>query len=90
MIQDSSLWSEFCYLRSNPHKELFSQVIFHTATLMPNKPSDPNGNSKKLHIGNDYVTIVYNNSEEDYEMSTIKVILKHYLNLVLSQKCKFC
>jgi len=47
--------------------------MFHVATLMPNKPNDPNGNLKKLHIGNDFVTIVYNNSEEDYEMSTIKV-----------------
>ena len=48
------------------------QVIFHVATLMPNKPNDPNGNAKKCHIGNDYVAIVYNNSDEDYDISTIK------------------
>ncbi len=48
-------------------------VIYHVATLMPNKESDPNCNAKKLHIGNDYVTIVYNDSGEDYKIGTIKV-----------------
>ncbi|XP_035706694.1 tuberin isoform X3 [Folsomia candida] len=48
------------------------QVIFHVATLMPNKVNDPQGNCKKRHIGNDYVTIVYNNSDEEFDISTIK------------------
>lgn len=48
-------------------------VIFHVATLMPNRDSDPNCNAKKLHIGNDYVTIVYNDSNEDYRIGIIKV-----------------
>ncbi|XP_013790391.1 tuberin-like [Limulus polyphemus] len=48
------------------------QVIFHVATLLPNNPSDPSCNSKKRHIGNNYVTIVYNESDEDYSITTIK------------------
>ena len=48
-------------------------VVFHIATLMPNKESDPNCNAKKLHIGNDYVTVVYNNSDEEYKIGVIKV-----------------
>ena len=48
-------------------------VIFHVATLMPNRESDPSCNAKKLHIGNDYVTIVYNDSNEDYRIGVIKV-----------------
>ncbi len=40
---------------------------------MPTKDSDPNCNGKKLHIGNDYVTIVYNDSGEEYRIGTIKV-----------------
>ena len=40
---------------------------------MPNKESDPNCNSKKRHIGNDYVSIVYNDSGEDYKIGVIKV-----------------
>ncbi|XP_049853714.1 tuberin isoform X1 [Schistocerca gregaria] len=48
------------------------QVIFHVATLMPVKESEPLCNSKKMHIGNDYVTIVYNESGEEYNIQTLK------------------
>ncbi|XP_013385066.2 tuberin [Lingula anatina] len=58
------------------------QVIFHVATLMPNKESDPNCNAKKLHIGNDYVTIVYNESGEDYQTGTIKCQF-NFVNIVI-------
>lgn len=51
------------------------RVIFHVATMMPNKDFDPNCNNKKGHIGNNYVTIVYNESGEDFSISTIKVII---------------
>ena len=53
----------------------FHPVMFHIATLMPNKENDPNCHSKKLHIGNDFVTIVYNDSKTSYKMGTIKVCL---------------
>ncbi len=40
---------------------------------MPNHERDPQANKKKRHIGNDFVTIVYNNSEGGrYKMGTIK------------------
>lgn len=48
------------------------QVTFHVATLMPNHKHDPNCNEKKKHIGNDFVTIVYNESGEEYDLKTIK------------------
>lgn len=50
-----------------------TQVVFHVATMMPTKESDPNCNSKKRHIGNNYVTIVYNESGQPYSINTIKV-----------------
>lgn len=53
-----------------------SQVVFHVATLMPtNLTSDPKCSSKKLHIGNDFVTIVYNDSGSKYKFGTIKVTI---------------
>ena len=52
---------------------------------MPNKESDPTCNSKKLHIGNDFVSIVYNESKEPYKLGTIKVGLR----VVLSNLNKF-
>ena len=48
------------------------QVVFHVATIMPNKPNDPKFNFKKRHIGNDFVTIVYNDSSKPYDRDTIK------------------
>ncbi|CAG0892665.1 unnamed protein product, partial [Darwinula stevensoni] len=55
-------------------KDEVMQVIFHVATLMPTRESDLEGNGKKLHIGNDHVLIVYNESGLPYNMSTIKVL----------------
>lgn len=49
------------------------KIAFHVTTLMPNKDSDPNCNNKKRHIGNNNVTIVYNESGEEYNINTIKV-----------------
>ncbi|XP_014220709.1 tuberin [Trichogramma pretiosum] len=49
-----------------------TQVAFHAATLMPTKASDPKCTSKKQHIGNNYVTIVYNESGEKYDIQTVK------------------
>lgn len=51
------------------------QVTFHVATLMPNKDQDPNCHEKKKHIGNDFVSIVYNESGEEYNLATIKVCI---------------
>ena len=48
-------------------------VIFHVATLMPFKTSDTKCISKKRHIGNDFVTIIYDDSENGYSVGTIKV-----------------
>ncbi|KAG8194110.1 hypothetical protein JTE90_003050 [Oedothorax gibbosus] len=48
------------------------QVVFHVATFMINKESDKNRNEKKKHIANDGVMIVYNESGEDFKLSTIK------------------
>ena len=51
-------------------------VIFHVATLMPTRDSDPGCNSKKMHIGNDFVTIVYNDSQQTVKFGRIKVRLR--------------
>lgn len=45
------------------------QVLFHISTLML---TDENTNSKKRHIGNDSIIIVYNESGEEYNFGMIK------------------
>lgn len=49
------------------------QVLFHVATAMPCSPKDPSCNEKRKYIGNDYVSIVYNDSGADFNIHTIKV-----------------
>lgn len=61
-----------------------TQVIFHCATLMPtNLNNDPYCSLKKRHIGNDYVTIVFNESGRDYKFDTLPSHF-NYVNIVIS------
>nr|XP_020024951.1 tuberin isoform X5 [Castor canadensis] len=48
------------------------QAVFHIATLMPTKDVDKHRCDKKRHLGNDFVSIVYNDSGEDFTLGTIK------------------
>ncbi|XP_044308541.1 tuberin isoform X2 [Varanus komodoensis] len=48
------------------------QAIFHIATLMPTKDLDKHRCDKKRHLGNDFVSIIYNDSGEDFKLGTIK------------------
>lgn len=58
----------YCY-----HDDI-TQVIFHVVTMMPTDlAADPSCSNKKRHIGNDFVTIVYNDSGSEYKFGTIKV-----------------
>ena len=62
------------------------------ATMMPQHETDPTGTNKKRHIGNNYVTIVYNDSGLPYKQGTIKgqcnvcdIVIEpqqHHMNLV--------
>ncbi|CDW53210.1 tuberin [Trichuris trichiura] len=52
-------------------KEPFEQIVFHVATMMPNRVGDPSCAQKKLHIGNNYVCIVFNEGNYDYSIGTI-------------------
>jgi len=54
------------------YQDEIMQVIFHVATLMPTNPEDPHCSNKKLHIGNDFVTVIYNDSSQPYPFGTIK------------------
>lgn len=54
------------------YHENLTQVVFHVATFMPNKESDPKCNDKMRHIGNNHVCIVYNDSQEEFDFSVIK------------------
>ncbi|KAJ3179451.1 Tuberous sclerosis 2-like protein [Gaertneriomyces sp. JEL0708] len=59
-----------------------SQVIFHCTTLMPEFVHDPLCTGKKRHIGNDFVTIVWNESGTDYAFDTIPAQF-NYVNIII-------
>jgi hypothetical protein len=47
------------------------QIIFHVTTLMPTHKDDVQQTSKKRHIGNDYVNIIWNEAGVPYKHDTI-------------------
>uniref|UniRef100_V5F1B9 Rap-GAP domain-containing protein n=2 Tax=Kalmanozyma brasiliensis (strain GHG001) TaxID=1365824 RepID=V5F1B9_KALBG len=59
------------------------QIVYHTATLMPNDERDPIRRSKKALIGNDFVHIVFNESGRDYRFNTIAGQF-NYVNVCIS------
>lgn len=65
---ESGMDGEYAYMW---HDDII-QMIFHVATMMPHRENDTKCNNKKRHIGNDYVTIVYNDGTEPYSIGTIK------------------
>ncbi|XP_044253656.1 tuberin [Tribolium madens] len=71
------------------HQDDLVMLAFHVATLMPNKDSDPNGNYKKAHVGNDNVVIVYNNSGQEFDISTFRsqVTLAYIIVEPLDYQC---
>ena len=48
---------------------------------MPNKDNDNQCISKKRHIGNDFVTIIYDDSKHGYKFGTIKVEFSYIIFL---------
>lgn len=58
------------------------QILFHTATLMPNLNHDLRRNNKKAPIGNDRVRIVWNDSGLPYRFDTIATQFQ-FVNIVI-------
>ncbi|EUC59325.1 tuberin-like protein [Rhizoctonia solani AG-3 Rhs1AP] len=62
--------------------DVIIQMLYHTATLMPNREGDEQFAFKKLHIGNDYVRIVWNDSGKPYRFDTLATQFQ-YVNIVI-------
>ncbi|KAL1745332.1 hypothetical protein HDZ31DRAFT_36729 [Schizophyllum fasciatum] len=58
------------------------QILYHAATMMPNKSHDPQCNDKKRHIGNDYVRIVWNDSGMVYRFDTLSTQFQ-FVNIII-------
>lgn len=60
-----------------------TQMIYHTTTLMPNNPNDTSFSAKKRHIGNNYVSIYYDESGLAFNFDVIKSMF-NFINIVVS------
>ena len=58
------------------------QILYHTATMMPNHAHDPHFDYKKRHIGNDLVRIIWNDSGMPYRFDTLTTQFQ-FVNIVI-------
>lgn len=58
------------------------QILYHTATMMPSRETDEQSVSKKRHIGNDFVRIVWNDSGMQYRFDTLATQFQ-FVNIVV-------
>jgi tuberous sclerosis 2 len=59
-----------------------SQILYHTATMMPTNLHDEFCNNKKRHIGNDLVRIIWNDSGRPYKFDTLTTQFQ-FVNIVI-------
>ncbi|CAO1630522.1 unnamed protein product [Jaminaea pallidilutea] len=82
--REQDLHGKYAYAWSDD----ISQIVFHAATMMPNRPDvDPNHSTKKALIGNDWVHIVFNEGGREYDFGTIPSQF-NYVNIVISPNTK--
>uniref|UniRef100_A0A914C549 Rap-GAP domain-containing protein n=1 Tax=Acrobeloides nanus TaxID=290746 RepID=A0A914C549_9BILA len=57
--------------------EAIARTVFLVATLMPKSENDPKCNAKKALIGNNFVSIVFNESGVPYKLGTVSGQFNH-------------
>ena len=59
--------------------KFLSSVIFHVTALMPTRDSDPGGNSKKMHIGNDLLPLSVTTRSRRQSLAELRWDIAFYL-----------
>ncbi|KAK6103072.1 hypothetical protein QQG55_11065 [Brugia pahangi] len=75
----------FCGTFTYVYTDEISKTVFHVATLMPKSEIDPLCNCKKKFIGNDFVSVVFNDSSSPYVLGTISGKFAHVALEVVPQ-----
>lgn len=69
-------------------RDRVTEIVYHVATMMPtNFDNDPTCINKKRHIGNDFVNIIFNRSNNPYHFDTIPSQF-NFFNIVISPVCR--
>ena len=56
------------------------QIMFHVATLLPFQPADEQKVERKRHIGNDVVTIVFKEQENEDDRFDPTILTSHFIH----------
>lgn len=65
-------------------RDRVTEIVYHVATMMPTDfDGDPSCVNKKRHIGNDYVNIIFNRSNDTFNFDTIASQF-NFINIVIS------
>ena len=69
-------------------RDRVTEIVFHVTTQMPtNLDRDPKCISKKSHIGNDFVNIIFNNSGLPFKFDTFPSEF-NYVNIVITPESR--
>ena len=65
-------------------RDRVTEIVYHVPCMMPtNLDEDPQCTNKKMHIGNDHVNIIFNQSGEPFDFDTIGSQF-NYVNIVVT------
>ena len=69
-------------------RDRVTEIVYHVATMMPTDlERDPMCINKKRHIGNDFVNIIFNQSNLPFKFDTIPSQF-NFVNIVISPACR--
>ncbi|KAI4236035.1 MAG: hypothetical protein L6R40_006281 [Gallowayella cf. fulva] len=64
-------------------RDRVTEIVFHVPSMMPNVEHDPQCTNKKKHTGNDFVNIIFNESELPFQFDTFPSAL-NFVNIVIT------
>lgn len=68
-------------------RDRVAEIVYHVPTLMPTDSDDPQCITKKSHVGNCHVNVIFNRSGTTWEMDHFKSQL-NYVNIVIRPACR--
>lgn len=82
--RESNMDGEFTYA----WRDRVTELVFHVTTMMPtNLNHDPQCVNKKRHIGNDFVNVIFNRSNQPFNFDTFPSQF-NYVNIVITPEAR--
>lgn len=59
------------------------EVVFHVSTMLPNNPNDPQKIEKKRHIGNDFIVLLFKESNDETDTVDVSTFLSKFNHIFI-------